>query len=462
MFFIIGIFCFENFKNGFDVRISIKQNNFSAQEMDNIFAKNLTNEFLNIKNINTIYTFSSKDYCNIYLKFNFLCLKPISKVKIVLDNFLSKTKLTPEIDFDFSYNEKYDYFLLIFDNKQNNFINLTNDIFNKIKSLKSISKILDFQNFNSIDYIYFKNSTLSTYDITLTELKNKIKSNNQQENSSIKDGVFSYETSTNSDINNIEDIKNSTLFFQDDNFSNYFKNIFKIKKEILNDDFSVFYDKNKIRLFAIKKQPFVPDFVFEILLNNNIKTSLNYKIINTKTLSKIEFQLEDNPSSLSLEKIKNKITDNFDNQIYFLKTDPPKISFLDTFREIQKNKIVILTNKKRKLENFLIKNNINFEKRNPKSKKEKIIFYNIDSMQMNSYFLNKEEITDSIIANDEGLVCDYYFDGNTRTKIILKNEEKSDFIYSKKFKNLIDINMFLKKELKENYTLIIRKNGKII
>ena len=46
------------------------------------------------------------------------------------------------------------------------------------------------------------------------------------------------------------------------------------------------------------------------------------------------------------------ITDNFDNQIYFLKTDSPKISFLDTFREIQKNKIVILTNKKRKSKLF--------------------------------------------------------------------------------------------------------------
>ena len=179
-----------------------------------------------------------------------------------------------------------------------------------------------------------------------------------------------YEINTNSDINNILDIKNSTLFFKDNNFSNYFKDVFKIKKEVLNDDFSVFYDKNKIRLFAIKKRFFIPNFAFKFLLKNRIKTTLNYKIINTKTLSKTEIVLENEPSSLNIEKIKNKISDNFEEQIYFLKTDSPKISFLDTFREIQKNKIVILTTNKRKLENFLIQNNINFKQQKPKSKKE--------------------------------------------------------------------------------------------
>ncbi len=456
------VFCFVFLRDNFDIRISIKKENFSPQEMDNIFATNLYNSFLNIKNIKTIYTFSSKDYCNIYIKFFFPYFKPIAKIKISLDDFLSKSKQATEVDFDYDYNKKYDYFLVVFDNDKDDFIDLSNIFLNKIKSSKLTLKTLDLQKFETINYIYFNNSILTTHNTTPTEIKNLIKTNNQEQNSTTKNENFSYEIVVNSDINNISDLKNSALFFQDNNFSDYFKNIFKIKKEILNDDFSVFYDKNKIRIFALQKLNFLPNFLFEFLLKSNLNNDLNYKLINTKNLSKVEILLDENSSTSELLNIQNKISNNFENQIYFLKTDPPKTSFFDSFREIEKNKIVILTNKKRKLENFLMKNNLNYTKQKPKSKKEKIIFYNIDSMYANSYFFNKEEITDSILANNDGLICDYYFDFDTRVKIILKNEEKSDFIYSKKFKNLIDINMFLKKELKEEYTSIIRKNGQII
>jgi hypothetical protein len=123
---------------------------------------------------------------------------------------------------------------------------------------------------------------------------------------------------------------------------------------------------------------------------------------------------------------------------------------------------VILSLKNRELKNFLKKNNINFDKIPLTTKKENILVYDYNNMDLNGYFFGKEELTQNLIANNEGLFCDYYFNNTKRTKIILKNKEKTDFVYSKKFKSLLDTKMLLKKELKEKPVIIVRKNGKII
>ena len=129
--------------------------------------------------------------------------------------------------------------------------------------------------------------------------------------------------------------------------------------------------------------------------------------------------------------------------------------------------------------NFLIKNELNknnlplkyevMEAKNLNkyfinisSKKEKTISYKYNQSDLNSYFITNKELTENILANSEGLICDYYYEDSKRIKIILKNIQNSDFIYSKKYKNLINLSSLLTKDIKEKYIFIIRKDGNII
>ena len=202
--------------------------------------------------------------------------------------------------------------------------------------------------------------------------------------------------------------------------------------------------------------------------NSNRILNCTSNIKNIEDLKKISFYYQDKNYSNMLGNI-----------FYVVK------SLLHNYSLTYKDRETILFGIKKKnfipniLFNFLIKNELNknnlplkyevIEAKklnkyfiNISSKKEKIISYKYNQSNLNSYFISNKELTENILANNGGLLCEYYFEDSKRIKIVLKNIQNSDFIYSKKFKNLINLSSLLTKEIKEKYIFIIRKNGNII
>ncbi len=93
-----------------------------------------------------------------------------------------------------------------------------------------------------------------------------------------------------------------------------------------------------------------------------------------------------------------------------------------------------------------------------------MIFKKINNYFLNDYQIEKNELLNSLIASSEGLFLDYYQNGVYKIPIILKNKNKnsSSFIYSKNSNVLYDVNSFLSTEVKNRYSQITRKNGKIL
>ena len=142
------------------------------------------------------------------------------------------------------------------------------------------------------------------------------------------------------------------------------------------------------------------------------------------------------------------------NNLYFLGLEAPKIKNEENFEEIINNRIIVFTTNK---------------KLNDDSGESQItpyeilgINYKIDNYKLNEYNLDKKEILDSFLLDNKGIFCDYYFDSQSKINIYLKNQNKSNFIYSKKLKTLIDRDLLLRSELKNQTLLIARKNFKEI
>ena len=95
------------------------------------------------------------------------------------------------------------------------------------------------------------------------------------------------------------------------------------------------------------------------------------------------------------------------------------------------------------------------------TKKDAVIFYKIDNYFLNDYDVSKNEVINSLIAHDEGLIIDYYLNSYHTIPIIIKNNQNnlSSYVYSKKDNILLNSNSFLETELKNDYTQISRKNG---
>ena len=179
----------------------------------------------------------------------------------------------------------------------------------------------------------------------------------------------------------------------------------------------------------------------------------NYELIKTNNLSKGEIKLTDNPNKTAIRDYISVISKDFKHAFYFIKNDSPMVKNQSNFIEESKDKIVILTSENQKLRKLKTADN------KPKTEKEMIIDYSYDEININNYFLNKKELAENIVANQEGLICDYYFKNSNKIKIVLKNNKDSNFIYSKKYKKLIDVDLFLNKSLIQNYVQIVRLNG---
>ena len=391
-FFVFLFLNWFNLKDNFDIKISIQENNFDCEFLDRVYGKNLSEKILQTKKVKTVYSISSFNYCDIYIKFNFISdkTKEIQKIKSLLDDFISKTNLNPEIDFDIEFQNKYDYFLLIFNDKKINedLTKYSKIIFDKLSKLNFINKIYDFKHFETLNYIYFKDSDLLTYNLNPSDIKNIIQENNINQNTTLLNNNRILNCT--SDITNIEDLKKISFYYQDKNYSNTLGNIFHVEKSQIYN-YPLIYKNREAILFGIKKKNFILNILFNFLIKNELNKNnlpLKYEVMEAKNLNK-----------------------------YFI---------------------------------------------NISSKKEKTISYKYNQSDLNSYFITNKELTENILANSEGLICDYYYEDSKRIKIILKNIQNSDFIYSKKYKNLINLSSLLTKDIKEKYIFIIRKDGNII
>jgi hypothetical protein len=84
--------------------------------------------------------------------------------------------------------------------------------------------------------------------------------------------------------------------------------------------------------------------------------------------------------------------------------------------------------------------------------------YVFNFQNLTKFNLDKNDLINSILSFKEGLILDFYRTKGEDIEIDLKNIEKSNFIYSKKFQNLFDINFFLKTDLQESFDIVARKN----
>lgn len=510
IFLFLIIFCiFLYTQNPYYIRINIKFNNMSATKIDDIFAKDLKDNILNIENVNELIIFSKQNNLNLYCKINPFIVnknKTIQNIELGLNNFISNIdddiKKNIEINFDYEYHKKYDYFLLIYSNNinYNNLKTISDKIYDKLTNKKLTSKIKIFGEQQRTIYLLYDTNNFLKYDVNLNDIQNILKNNNIIQNKTIEnnlDKIYTVEFDT--ELKNIENIKKIPIYFKDNNFSTTFENVFDIVDLTkMPSDYYINFDNSKTILFALCKKRFTPKFILKKQLNDFIKneqTNINLKIIDTSKYSKIELYLDSNSNIDFTYNLKEKLLKLFKNEdiedtLFFIGIDLAKTSKKEDFLELDYNKLIIYTNKKyiNKIYNILDKNNINYIKnkkayifedfslenvynnlkniKKPYSNfttyKNLKIDYIIDNFSLNDYSLDKKEISNTLFANKEGLFCGYLYTNSTKIPILIKNKNKKDeqAIYSKKYKTFLYLDSFAKKELKEEYHSIVRKNGK--
>ena len=505
--FIITFFIFLCFKNNpYSIRISLLFQNKSSKDIDSIWAQNFNRELLSVKGINEVFTVSSYDCCNIYIKLNpFLINKTklISEIKIKIDSLINNINFYNEnifIDFDYEYNINPSHYLVFsfFEGDFEKFIEFENLFINEFLNNYSTSKISIFPTHPFSTYLYFDYETLRRFKLDVTRLRETIDSNNNNFNYFYKTlSNKSYGANISSDIDKINDIRNIVIPFVNNDFSIKLGDIIKIRNDLrfLNNS-KIIYKNNDSIIFKLYKNRFCPDFIYEYRINkylkNNISNSISaHKLINLKKYDKISLLLNNDTDFETLQKrISSNIKD--DNSIYFLRMDNIKNFKNDIFEETDSDKFIILLNKKDKgkILKTLKDMNLTFSKNNKKmfiisdtldnldkkinkqkemyknykitlTKKDTVILYKIDNYFLNDYDVSKNEVINSLIAHDEGLIIDYYLNSYHTIPIIIKNNQNnlSSYVYSKKDNILLNSNSFLDTELKNDYTQISRKNG---
>lgn len=504
IFFFFMIFIYVQ-NNTFKVKISLIFQNKTAYDVDCTWAQNLNFEFLKIAGIKEVHSVSSNNLCNIYLKFNPFLLNygtVLSEIKIKFDSIFNNLNFCDEkiiVDFDLNYNKKYDY-LLVFSFLEDDFeqfLDFENRFLNNIKNNLKTTKIKTFPSYPYASYLYFGYDNLQKFNLDIEKIKNTIVKNNNNSNffnKTLKNSIYSANIS--SDIDNISDIKNLVIPFLLKTYAIKLGEIFEVKNGLryFGDSKVVFKDNNSI-IFLISKKWYYPSFLYEKMLDNYLNSDksfsnlIKYKLYKISSLSKFEILPDKNADFREIQKeISSKIKD--DDSIYFLKFDNPKI-FKNEFLSESNNKITIvfLKNKKNKIRKILSNldldykkqeiplssdslNNLfekiddkisNYKKTNVElTKKENVISYKIDNFFLNDYEIDKVEVINSLIANNDGLILDYYFNSFYKIPIILKNKEENlnTFVYSKQNNTLLDINSFLKSEITSACTQITRRNGK--
>lgn len=441
-FFCILFFLFFLYSSfNYDLKIELEIKNKNPYETDKYIAANIEEELQKIKELKDISIFSSMLGCNIYCKFNFF-----SNKETVINKIQRKINSLGFLNYKINdkYFLKYNYFIII-TNPKNNYYALkekADKITNELLKLKFINNIKIFGTQQKTNYIYFSSSDLLNYDITIEELRNIIKNNNIKKNF-IHDSNFYY-TSINNHIKNIEDIKKIPLRFKNSNFSTTFDEIFDIKKDIEYPiKNKIIYNNKEAIVIALSTNFWLSKTLLKIILKE-----YNVEIINPKYKQKIKIYLNENSST---QNSLNWLIEKNLNGLFFIGLKPPKTTDFETFDEIIQNRIIGFIDKKEK-------KNINFYEKNIPQELQGFE-YDIHNHKLSTYNLDKQELTNSILANEEGLFCDYYTDKKDKINIVLKS--KDNFIYSKKYKTLVPLEEVTNKKIKKHQIIIYRKNGKI-
>ncbi len=489
-------------KNNYEIKIIAKIANLSAKEIDAQIAEEIKDKISNLEMVKDIYIFSYDGYCNIYCKLNPTIIfkqTAIDLVKTRLTQALYNVDKRINVFFDDNNTIRYDTFILINTHKDYKTLKaLTDSAQDKLLDYKIASKIIKMGEQKNVVFINYKTSDLKKYNLTLEDLSNLINNNNIYQNSTTQTtNNNSYPIYSNASIKNIKDIKNIRVYFNNNQFSNNFGDIFNVKETTTTPPESlIYYDEKKTQILALGKKEGLLRIIYDIKLAFYLKElqkqNVDTKIIKTNTLDTIDIYSDKTNSIYATEKLYEKISSyhNLKNIIYLIGINSPKINNESGFFEQELNKITILCpkHKTRKIKAILKELNINCASKKEEEycdksldnlyfkiselKKEKNIInsttdkklsfkYKIDEKALSAYKMDKKEITDSLQGYYKGLECSNFWQGSTNTKIILKNEDKlnAQYVYSKNYKILFDINNFTKKELEENFYKISRKNA---
>ncbi len=510
VFFVVFYIRTDNFS----FKIDIKLDNVLAQEIDKYIASELKDKLSQVEELKEVVIFSKENelsaYCKIYPHV-FNKTLAAQKIQKKLDEALIDIDKNATVVFDETYDARFQTFVIATTSADYKTLKkYCDDAFDKLLGLNVSKKILNLGEQKRTAYIYFKNSSLVKYDVNLKDIENIIQQNNIIQNADVKtNSSSSYNISVNGNIETIEDIRNIAIFYKNKNFSTKFKDVFNITEEIKHPpEYSIFYDNKKAQVFALSKKSMCPVFVYNFKLKNLVKKLnkeypcyINLRMVDVDSLEKIEIYFKNRTSIYnSLSEQQNIYREleakNIKNALFFIGTNIPKISKDEVFFEKEKNKIVLLINKKdsSKVKKILdskgfyyISNKtkkIDFEENDlnilyrkieeyknehantaiPYTDKTMQINYEINNYDSNDFLIEKQEIIDAIKAAHDGLECGSYYDNDVKIPIVLQNEDDLErlYIYSKNYKTLIYLGAVAKNSIKEGFIRIVRKNEKYL
>ena len=459
-------------KDIYQIKIELKTRDLSAKYIDENISNPLKKELLNISEIKDIVSFSHSFGLDLYIKTK-TKEKTLTEIEQKINSFSYKNPDIKEIKINKNYDLKYDYFFIVYDDDYFKLKNKADEICSRLLEMRVFKDIKILGEQQIVNNIYFKYENLINYNLDLRDIKNLIKNNNIDSD----ELNFGFKLGFNGKIKTIEDLKNIEILFKNANFSQKLSEIFEIKKEIKSlTQGQIFYNDKQAIVFAISKKNY---FLNYFKLNSLKKRySAIFEPINKQ--KKIEIFLDENNILKTIEFYKNLKT----KSLCFLGLNPPNN---DKFDYARQNRIIIYCDRNEylNLRKYLLKNNIffldkssifyfaaeNYGELKDKIKKYQQYFnlgttktlkpnYDFNYNNLAKFGFLKEDILNSIFSYKKELVLDEYKTEGDDIEIVLKNAENSNFIYSKKYKNLFDINLFLKTDLVEDFEVIAKKNFK--
>ena len=434
----------------YDLKIEIKSENIAPNELDVNYAKNIEREIHQLREIKDVIIFSSIYGMNIYCKYKLFANKDeaINKIQRYLNLYSFDY-----IKIDDRYYLKYDCFVIV-KSKNNDYYTLeknADDVLDKLLKLKISKKIKILGYQQKAVSIYITPNIQLRYDLDIKDIKKIIKSNNIRRNTAQKNEKNNrLSTKIDSFYQDLEELENTVIDYKNSNYPTRLKDIFKIREEIKfpNKERVYFEDKNAI-VFAISRYKPYPNWLIKYKLKN-----YNIEVINPNNFKRSEFYLNEtsnlNKSIDLYKKIQNL---SKKNNLYFIGLEAPKINKKEHFDEIKENRVIIFSKDK-----------------NIKEPKEEIIFaptkiaginYEMNNLKLNDYHLSNENISDFILLNTNGVFCDYFWNKEDKTEILIKNENpNNNYIYSKDLKILIPKQEVIKANFESQYNLIARYNFK--
>ncbi len=502
------------FNRSFDIKITVKSYGVAAQKIDLTIAENLKDLLAQIEELSDFYIFSHDEYCSIYCKIKPFVLNKNSVISRIKSAIISKKEILPydlEFEIDEEYKKTYPFALVIYSDIADYDLlkDYSDKTIDKILDEKISSKVFEASMPEKCVYVYFLNSDLLKYSLSLTDIKNILNKNNIFQNASFDYGKQAYlQMLLNTSFESERNIKSIRIPYINSDFSYYLNNVFKVNytARVPQKNY-IAYNLSKAQALFVSPRKFLPDFLLyfklKVLcakLNSTFPDFVRVDIIYTKNYSPVEVYFDGTSSIISTffeySKIAKILRQNkIKNPLFFIGSDLPNISFKDEFFECQKNKLTIFSprSSKRKVikilndNNFFVSSDIKkitfedididnlydkvskFKSQNPENifftqylGKTNAISYTIDENSLIDYNLEKEDVLNALRAQNDGILCGYFFDNSSKIPVILKNLNPSEnaFVYSKTIKNLVSLSSLVSKKTSDVYDLITRKGTK--